>query len=198
MDRDQTMAETGRAFAPSATEIAGNQWLPDAEIAVYAEEYERTAFQGGLNWYRASLEPHLVADLTLFSGKTIGVPSMFISGQSDWGTYQMPGALDIMRERAFTHMTGVRLVARRRALGAAGAARVRRRTPAGTACHRQSVVGGLVEDDYKADDLAVTHAEVVRQNKIVGQIGPVERTVVGSAHDGIVVMTATLANLDPH
>jgi pimeloyl-ACP methyl ester carboxylesterase len=35
---------------------------------------------------------------------------MFISGQSDWGTYQMPGALDIMRERAYTHMTGVRLV----------------------------------------------------------------------------------------
>jgi pimeloyl-ACP methyl ester carboxylesterase len=35
---------------------------------------------------------------------------MFIAGQSDWGTYQMPGALDIMRERAFAHMTGVRLV----------------------------------------------------------------------------------------
>lgn len=74
MDRDQTMAETVRPFAPSATEIAANRWLPDAEIAVYAEEYERTGFQGGLNWYRASLEPHLVADLTLFSGKTIGVP----------------------------------------------------------------------------------------------------------------------------
>ena len=86
--------------------------MPDAEIGVYAEEYERTGFQGGLNWYRASLEPHLVADLTLFSGKAIDVPSMFISGQSDWGTYQMPGALDIMRERAFTHMTGVRLVPR--------------------------------------------------------------------------------------
>jgi pimeloyl-ACP methyl ester carboxylesterase len=110
MDRDQTMAETVRPYAPSATEIAGNQWLPDAEIGVYAEEYERTGFQGGLNWYRASLEPHLVADLALFSGKAIDVPSMFISGQSDWGTYQMPGALDIMRGRAFTHMTGVRLV----------------------------------------------------------------------------------------
>jgi pimeloyl-ACP methyl ester carboxylesterase len=110
MDRDQTMAETVRPFAPSATEIAANRWLPDAEIAVYTEEYERTGFQGGLNWYRASLEPHLVADLTLFSGKTIGVPSMFISGQSDWGTYQTPGALDIMCERAFAHMTGVRLV----------------------------------------------------------------------------------------
>ena len=84
--------------------------MPDAEIGVYAEEYERTGFQGGLNWYRASLEPHLVADLILFSGKAIDVPSIFISGQSDWGTYQMPGALDIMRGKAFTHMTGVCLV----------------------------------------------------------------------------------------
>ena len=110
MDRDQTMAETVRPFAPSATEIAGNRWLPDAEIAVFAEEYERTGFQGALNWYRASLEPDLVADLTLFSGKVIDVPSMFISGQSDWGTHQTPGALDTMREQAFSHMTGVRQV----------------------------------------------------------------------------------------
>jgi pimeloyl-ACP methyl ester carboxylesterase len=110
MDQDKTMAETVRPFAPSATEIAGNQWLPDAEIAVYAEEYERTGFQGGLNWYRASLEPNLVAELNLFSGKAIHMPSMFISGQSDWGTYQMPGALEKMRERAFAHMTGVHLV----------------------------------------------------------------------------------------
>ena len=63
-----------------------------------------------LNWYRASFEPHLVADRALFSGKAIEAPSMFISGQSDWGTYQMPGALDIMRGRASAHITGVRLV----------------------------------------------------------------------------------------
>jgi pimeloyl-ACP methyl ester carboxylesterase len=110
MDRDQTMPETVRSYAPSATEIADNQWLPDAEIAFYAEEFERSGFQGALNWYRASLDPHLVADLTLFSGKAIDVPSIFISGQSDWGTYQTPGALDIMRRSAFAHMTGVRLV----------------------------------------------------------------------------------------
>jgi pimeloyl-ACP methyl ester carboxylesterase len=93
MDRDRTMAETVRHFMPSATEIAANHWLPEAEIAVYAEEYERTGFQGGLNWYRASYEPVLVADQSLFSGKSIAVPSMFIAGQSDWGPYQPPGAL---------------------------------------------------------------------------------------------------------
>jgi pimeloyl-ACP methyl ester carboxylesterase len=112
MDRDQTMAETVRPFMPSATEIAANHWLPEAEIAVYAEEYERTGFQGGLNWYRASHEPNLVAEMSLFSGKSIAVPSMFIAGQSDWNTYQMPAALEIMRERAFAYMTGVCLVPR--------------------------------------------------------------------------------------
>src|ERR1700753_3640001 len=53
--------------------------------------------------------------------------------------------------------------------------------PTGTAAifaPARSVVGGLVEDDREADDLAVTHAEVVRQDNLVGQVGPVERAVV--------------------
>ena len=110
MDRDLSMAETVRPFAPSAAEIAANQWLPEAEIAVYGEECGRTGFQGGLNWYRTRFEPDLVADLKLFSNRTIDVPSMFIAGQSDWGTYQTPGALEAMQERAFTHMMAVHLV----------------------------------------------------------------------------------------
>src|SRR5689334_22047688 len=63
---------------------------------------------------------------------------------------------------------------------------------------RGLVVDLLVKDDHKADDLAVTHAEVVRQNYLVGQIGPVERAVVGSAHHGIAVMIEHLAHFDRH
>jgi pimeloyl-ACP methyl ester carboxylesterase len=110
MDRDRTMAETVREVMPSATETAANRWLPEPEMAVYAEEYERTGFQGGLNWYRAIREPSLVADLSLYSGKRVAVPSMFIAGQRDWGPYQMPGALEVMRDRAFAHMMAVHLV----------------------------------------------------------------------------------------
>ena len=63
----------------------------DAELAVYASEYGRTGFQGGLNWYRAA--PGVdAAEMTLFAGRTIDVPSVFISGASDWGTYQRPAA----------------------------------------------------------------------------------------------------------
>ena len=35
-------------------EIAANTWLPDKELNVYVHEYQRTGFQGGLNWYRVA------------------------------------------------------------------------------------------------------------------------------------------------
>ena len=52
MDLDKTMAETVAAEAPTETEIAANRWLPDHELRVYSTEFERTGFQGGLQWYR--------------------------------------------------------------------------------------------------------------------------------------------------
>jgi hypothetical protein len=44
--------------------------------------------------------------LRLFSGKTIDVASLFIGRKSDWGTYSAPGALDLMRTKATTRMSG--------------------------------------------------------------------------------------------
>src|SRR5207248_766957 len=51
MDRDRTMPETVAAEMPSAAAIAACRWLPEDELAVYSGEYERTGFQGGLQWY---------------------------------------------------------------------------------------------------------------------------------------------------
>lgn len=110
MNRDETMAETVRPHMPGAEAVAANTWLSPAEMAVYAEEYGRRGFQGGLNWYRARYVPHLNAELSLFSGKSIDVPSMFIAGKSDWGIHQVPGALETMREKAFTRMRAVHQV----------------------------------------------------------------------------------------
>ncbi|MEZ5816922.1 MAG: alpha/beta hydrolase [Hyphomicrobiaceae bacterium] len=107
MERDQTMAETVRPHMPSREAIAANRWMSEAEMGVYAEEYARTGFQGGLNWYRARYEPQLNAELALFSGKAIEVPSLFVAGKSDWGIYQVPGALETMQEQAFSNMRGV-------------------------------------------------------------------------------------------
>ena len=95
---------------PSAAEIATCQWLPDRELAVYAGEYQRNGFQGGLNWYRARTTGRYDAELQLFSGRTIDVPSLFVSGKSDWGVYQRPGSFERMQGTACTRMLGCHLL----------------------------------------------------------------------------------------
>jgi pimeloyl-ACP methyl ester carboxylesterase len=109
MDLDKGMAETVAEMMPSAAEIANCKWLPDDELAVYTAEYERTGFQGGLQGYRRT-GPSFVADLQTFGGRTIDVPSLFISGKSDWGAFQTPGALEAMQNTACTQMLGVHLI----------------------------------------------------------------------------------------
>jgi pimeloyl-ACP methyl ester carboxylesterase len=110
MDFSRTMAETVAAEMPSAELIAANQWLPDGELAFYSAEYERTGFQGGLQWYRCGTSGTFTAELETWSGRSIDVPSCFISGRQDWGTYQRPGAFETMQASACTRMLGCHLV----------------------------------------------------------------------------------------
>ncbi|MBV8122405.1 MAG: alpha/beta hydrolase [Alphaproteobacteria bacterium] len=110
MDRERNMAETVMPAMPSSAEIAACRWLPDDELAVYAEEYRRNGFQGGLNWYRSRTSGLSDAELLLFSGRTIDVPSLFIAGQSDWGTYQRPGNFERMQKTACARMVGCHLI----------------------------------------------------------------------------------------
>jgi len=111
MDLHKGMAETVAAEMPSAAEIAACRWLTDEELRVYAEEFSRNGFQGGLQWYRCGTDPKFKAELQLFSGRTIDVPACFIAGASDWGVYQSPGSLEKMRTSVCTHMAGVHLLA---------------------------------------------------------------------------------------
>jgi len=108
MDLEEGMAETVARQMPTPEQIAANRWLPDDELRVYTEEYRRTGFQGGLNWYRSGEIG--AAEQELFADRTIDQPSIFISGASDWGSYQSPGALERMQNRACTDMRGVHLV----------------------------------------------------------------------------------------
>jgi len=110
MDLASTMAETVAAEMPSGDEIAANQWLPDRELAFYSGEYARTGFQGGLQWYRCGTSGAFTPELQTFSGRTIDVPSCFISGKQDWGTYQRPGVYEAMEASACTRMLGCHLV----------------------------------------------------------------------------------------
>ena len=110
MDLDRGMAATVAPEMPDAAAVAACGWLTEAELAVYAGEYRRTGFQGALNWYRARTEGMAAAELLLFAGRTIDVPSCFIAGASDWGIHQTPGALARMQDAACTRMTGCHLV----------------------------------------------------------------------------------------
>ena len=110
MDLDKGMAESVALEMPSAAEIAACKWLPDQELRVYSEEFGRTGFQGGLQWYRCTQDPRFQEELQGYAGRTIDVPSVFISGASDWGVYQRPGALEKMQQEACTRMNGVHLI----------------------------------------------------------------------------------------
>jgi pimeloyl-ACP methyl ester carboxylesterase len=110
MDAGVTMAETVASHLPPRAEIDACRWMTEAEMAVYAGEYGRTGFQGGLNWYRTRFEAQLVAEQSLFAGRTIDVPSMFIAGASDWGIQQVPGALERMQGEACTRMVECHLI----------------------------------------------------------------------------------------
>ena len=107
MDLDKGMAEQVAPQMPSAAAIASNKWLPDSELRVYAEEYGRTGFQGGLNGYRGTPTD---ADLQLFAGRTIDVPAIFMGGKSDWGVYQNPGAIERLEKNVTTKYKGTLLV----------------------------------------------------------------------------------------
>ncbi len=104
MDLAQNMAQTVATEMPSPAEIAACRWLPDSELSVYSGEYGRNGFQGGLQWYRCMTSPKYIAELQLFGGRTIDVPSMFIAGKSDWGVYQKPGDFERMQGTSCTRM----------------------------------------------------------------------------------------------
>ena len=116
MELNRGMAETVASELPAPADIAACKWLPDDELKVYAAEYSRTGFQGGLQSYRVGSSGRYTADpqnnveLKMFSGRTIDVPSLFIAGKSDWGVYQRPGAFERMQTTVCTQMRGAHLI----------------------------------------------------------------------------------------
>jgi len=119
MPLDKTMPMTVADMMATESEEnvrLSHAWLSDEELAVYVAEYERTGFQGGLNWYRVQTakDGKYTGDYEVFAGKKIEIPCAFVSGKLDWGIYQEPGALEKMRDgtvcsdfRALTLVDGV-------------------------------------------------------------------------------------------
>ena len=110
MPFDLGMPATVAPERPDADEVARCDWLPEVELAVYSSEFARTGFQGGLNWYRCITDARQTAELQMFDGAAVQVPSCFIGGAADWGVYQSPGAFERMQSETCARMIGVHLL----------------------------------------------------------------------------------------
>jgi len=56
-------------------------WLTEADIAVFADEYRRSGFRGGLNWYR-NIDRNWALTAP-WQDATIARPALFIAGAND-------------------------------------------------------------------------------------------------------------------
>ncbi len=110
MDLDLGMAESVSPYMPTEDEIAACSWLAEEELQFYVQEFSRTGFQGGLQWYRCSFSKQQLIELSEYSDKTIDIPSCFIAGNKDWGVYQLPGAFEKMQHHACTEMEFCELI----------------------------------------------------------------------------------------
>lgn len=110
MPADQDMAQVAAASMPDSSTINECNWLTERDLQLIATEFERTGFQGGLQWYRSAVEGTLQRNLTLFSGLKVSVPTIFVAGRSDWGAYQAPGAVDMVRHRLATREVSIHFI----------------------------------------------------------------------------------------
>lgn len=104
MPNDQGMAEI---IAPH-TPTTDPSWMSADELAIFTAEFSRTGYQGGLNWYRGirKLSPR---DISAIPSK-LRQPTLFISGVKDWGTYQIPGALEHLETQICANYHGTNLI----------------------------------------------------------------------------------------
>ena len=91
------MAETVKKYSPTQIEISNCEWLNNIDLKYYVKNYLYSGIKNPLCWYRVMLsEKERLNLLKLNLPKSIDVPSIFISGNADWGMYQKPGDLEKM------------------------------------------------------------------------------------------------------
>lgn len=101
----ETIAEAMTPDERSRVDRKCQRWLPDADLQVYVDEFARTGFQGGLNWYRVSTDPALQQDLDIYAGKKLEVPCLYMVGTKYWLLHQTPNPLERMK-KACTKLHG--------------------------------------------------------------------------------------------
>lgn len=95
MPLDSTMPGIVAQHMQGEDESLTKRFVSDEELDVYVSEFERTGFQGMLNWYRSSTDPRFAGSaMAVSAGRKFEVPTTYIGGTADWGNYQRPGALE--------------------------------------------------------------------------------------------------------
>jgi len=110
MDLKEGMAGTVAKEMPARPRSWRNKWLPDNELAVYAQEYGRNGFQGGLQWYRCNTSG-ATARSCGFSPAARSTYVMLHRGQERLGNLPASRRHMIkMQKDAVTNMLGCHLV----------------------------------------------------------------------------------------
>lgn len=93
---NESMPDVVKSMMKGYDVSVSKAWFPDADLDVLVSEFQRTGFQGSLNWYRVVTSPPSphTRDGLLMAGRKITVPTAYIGGAQDWGNYQIPGALE--------------------------------------------------------------------------------------------------------
>ncbi|CAF1306887.1 unnamed protein product [Adineta ricciae] len=92
MPLDRTMPQIVLSNIPDTAILQQemSSWLTEDELQVYTDEYQRSSFKGGLQYYKCFASDYDQNQLKVFSGMKIKCPAMFISGANDWGMQLEP------------------------------------------------------------------------------------------------------------
>ena len=75
------VSRRGGLLAGMADPASLPAWLSEADLRFYVEEFERTGFRGGLNWYR-NIDRNWEL-LAPFAGLRVTVPALYVVGERD-------------------------------------------------------------------------------------------------------------------
>lgn len=108
---NETQSENFATLYRGYNASASKAWFPDSDVDVYVSEFQRTGFQGALNYYRVLTSPPgtLTNDGLLWAGRQIDVPTFFLGGKYDWQTYLVYGALENQDKVSSDYRGGVLL-----------------------------------------------------------------------------------------
>jgi pimeloyl-ACP methyl ester carboxylesterase len=93
MPLNDSMPDVVVSMLGTSDPSVSTSWLSDSDLDIFLSEFERTGYQGELNWYRVLTSPAMARDTLLLAGGKITVPTAFVTGAQDWSSYLNPGAI---------------------------------------------------------------------------------------------------------